>query len=59
MNLEQWVFRSRRAQGLPDHVENPVVLAHVAELLIDEWQHVSSSPGERQRRATRSPKEPP
>jgi hypothetical protein len=34
--LEQWVFRSRRAQGLPDHIEDTVVLSLVAELLKDE-----------------------
>lgn len=38
--LEQWVLRSRRAQGLPDHVEDPVVLAHVADLLSDAWRHI-------------------
>lgn len=32
-DLEQWVIATRRAQGLPDHIEDPAVLARVAELL--------------------------
>jgi hypothetical protein len=36
LELEQWVIGTRRAQGLPDHVEDPAVLAQVAELLRDD-----------------------
>jgi hypothetical protein len=33
LELEQWVIGTRRAQGLPDHVEDPVILARIVELL--------------------------
>lgn len=33
--LERWVIATRRAQGLPDRIEDPVVLARVAALLLD------------------------
>jgi len=31
--LEEWVFWTRRAQGLPDRIEDAAVLARVAGLL--------------------------
>jgi hypothetical protein len=32
-DFEDWVIATRRAQGLPDRIEDPVVLAQVAALL--------------------------
>jgi hypothetical protein len=33
LDIVGWVIRSRRVQGLPDHVEDPLVLAQVVKLL--------------------------
>lgn len=32
--LEEYVARSRREQGLPEHVEDPTVIRKVARLII-------------------------
>jgi hypothetical protein len=34
--VEQWVIRTRRAQSLPDHVEDEAVLAELAAALLDD-----------------------
>ena len=39
-DLEAWVIRTRLAQGLPARVEDPVVLARIADLLCTD-QHVN------------------
>jgi hypothetical protein len=33
--VEQWVIRTRRAQGLPDHVEDEAVLAELAQAVLE------------------------
>jgi hypothetical protein len=32
-DLEAWVIQTRLAQGLPARVEDPTVLAHIADLI--------------------------
>lgn len=32
-DTKAWVIRTRRAQGLPDHIEDPATLARIAQLL--------------------------
>lgn len=34
--VEQWVIRTRWAQGLPDHVKDEAVLAELAAALLDD-----------------------
>jgi hypothetical protein len=34
VNFEGWVIYTRRAQGLPARVEDPVVLALIANLIV-------------------------
>ena len=31
--IEQWVYETRRAQGLPEHVEDLAVLVELARLI--------------------------
>jgi hypothetical protein len=33
--IRDWVIANRRAQGLPDHIEDPVVLARIIALLTE------------------------
>lgn len=46
-DLEQWVIKTRRAQGLPDHIEDPVALAKIADLLCGDVPLVGEREGDR------------
>jgi len=35
--LAEYVTRTRRAQGLPDRIEDPAVIAQAVALLRDAW----------------------
>ncbi len=34
-DVEEWVYETRREQGLPEHVEDMAVLVELARLVID------------------------
>jgi hypothetical protein len=34
----EWAIQTRRAQGLPDHVEDPAVLAEFADAVLEAMQ---------------------
>jgi hypothetical protein len=39
-----WVMRTRRAQGLPDRVESPAVLAELAKDVVDAMEAEDHDP---------------
>ena len=46
----EWAIRTRRAQGLPDHVEDPAVLAELADAVLEVLQARGEDRGEREAR---------
>jgi hypothetical protein len=49
MTPGEWAIRTRRAQGLPDHVEDPAVLAELADAVLEVLRARGEDRGEQGR----------
>ncbi len=42
MNVDEWVIKARRRQGLPDHVEELSLLVELAALIVKQEEESNS-----------------